>query len=44
MQFNKQASGEIHNFFYEMTTGERFCLSYEPLKWDFITFKMKLFR
>ena len=28
-------------FFYEMTMSVRFCLSYDPLKWDFITFKMK---
>ena len=25
-----------------MTTSVRFCLSYEPLKWDFIAFKMKI--
>ena len=25
---------------YEMTTSVRVCLSYDPLKWDFIAFKM----
>ena len=25
---------------YEMTTSVRFSLSYDPLKWDFIAFKM----
>ena len=25
-----------------MTTSERFCLSYDALKWDFITFKMNI--
>ena len=25
-----------------MTTGIRFCLSYDPLKWDFIFFKMNI--
>ena len=28
---------------YEMTTSVRFCLlSYDPLKWDFIAFKMNI--
>ena len=27
---------------YEMTMSVRFCLSYDPLKWDFITFKMNI--
>ena len=26
----------------EMTTSVRFCLSYDPLKWDFVTFKMNI--
>ena len=25
---------------YEMTMSVRFCLSYDPLKWDFIAFEM----
>ena len=27
---------------YEMTTSERFCLSHDCLKWDFITFKVDI--
>ena len=27
---------------YEITTNVRFCLSYDPLKWDFITFKINI--
>ena len=27
---------------YEMTTSVTFCLSYNPLKWDFIAFKMNI--
>ena len=27
---------------YEMTTSVRFCLSYDPLKWDFVAFKIKI--
>ena len=27
---------------HEMTTSVRFCLSYDPLKWDFIAFKMNI--
>ena len=27
---------------YEMTTSVRFCLSYDPLKWDFIAFKLNI--
>ena len=27
---------------YEMTTSVRFCLTYNPLKWDFIAFKMNI--
>ena len=25
---------------YEMTTSVKFCLSHDPLKWDFISFKV----
>ena len=25
-----------------MTISVRFCLSYDPIKWDFITFKMNI--
>ena len=25
-----------------MITSVRFCLSYDPLKWDFVTFKMNI--
>ena len=27
---------------YEMTTSVRFCLSYDPLKWDYINFKVNI--
>ena len=27
---------------YELTASVRFCLSYDPLKWDFIAFKMNI--
>ena len=27
---------------YEMTTSVRFCLSHNPLNWDFIAFKMQI--
>ena len=27
---------------YEMTTSVRFCLSCDPLKWDFIAYKMSI--
>ena len=27
---------------YKVTTYERFCFSYDPLKWDFIAFKMNI--
>ena len=27
---------------YEMTTSVRFCLSYDPLKWDCFAFKMNI--
>ena len=30
--------------FNEMTTSVRFCLSYDPLKWDFMAREMKLFQ
>ena len=29
---------------YKVTTSVRFCLSYDPLKWDFIALKMKNLR
>ena len=32
----------VSQFSYEMTTSVRFCLSYDPLKWDFIAFKMHI--
>ena len=38
MTFMNQAFGEFHKFSNNMTTSLRFCLSYEPLKWDFMTF------
>ena len=37
MKFMKQAF-----ISYEMTTSVRFCLSYDCLKWDFITFKVDI--
>ena len=30
----------VSKILYEMTTSVRFYLSYDPLKWDFIAFKM----
>ena len=27
---------------HEMTTSVRFCLSYDPLEWDFIAFRMHI--
>ena len=32
----------VSSISYEMTTWVRFCLSYDPLKWDFIAFKMNI--
>ena len=32
----------VSQFSYEMTTSVRFCLSYDPLKWDIIAFKMHI--
>ena len=32
------------NFKRDMTTSAIFCLSHDPLKWDFVTFKMNLFK
>ena len=31
-----------HGISYEMITSVRFFLSYDPLKWDFIAFKMSI--
>ena len=30
----------VSQIYYEMTTSVIFCLSHDPIKWDFITFKM----
>ena len=38
----KRAFGEFHKFLYKMTTNVSFCLTYDPLKWLFITFKMNI--
>ena len=38
MKFMKGAFSNFH----EMTMSVRFCLSYDPLKWDFITFKKNI--
>ena len=35
MKFMKRAFGEFRKFHIKMTTNVRFCISYEPLKWDF---------
>ena len=32
----------VSKFSFEMTTSVRFCLSYGPIKWDFIAFKMNI--
>ena len=32
----------ISSISYEMTTSVRFCLSYDPFKWDFIAFKVNI--
>ena len=36
----KQPCGESHKF--HMTTRVRFCLSYDPLKWDFNPSKLNI--
>ena len=36
----KRALGEFHKFHMKKTTRVRFFLSYDPLKWDLIAFKM----
>ena len=35
-------SGHFIRILYKMTTSVRFCLSYDPLKWDSIAFKMNI--
>ena len=36
----KRAFGEFHKL--HITTSVRFCLSYDPLNWDFIAFKLNI--
>ena len=42
MNFMIQAFGEFHKVHIKMTMSVVFCLSYDPLKWDFITFKLNI--
>ena len=37
----KTSLQKVSYIWYEMTMSVRFCLSYDPLKWHFIAFKMK---
>ena len=31
-----------HKFYIKITISKRFCLSYDPFKWDFITLKRNI--
>ena len=41
MEFMKLALVTFINL-YEKTTSVRFCLSYDPIKWDLIAFRMNI--
>ena len=42
MEFIKRAFGEFNDFFFAAITRVRFCLSYDLLKFDIISFKVLL--
>ena len=42
MKFMKTSLWRVSKISYEMITNVRLCLSYDPLKWDLIAFRMKI--